>query len=77
MKMPSNELQKFTATQEAFLGSHGYTLHDITTSAQAHRIMHASGAYMALEPKMPGGYPDYTDAHIETALKRVYPHIAF
>ena len=77
MKMPAHELQKLIITQHAFLRSHGHEVSDVTTPALAYRVLHASGAFNALEPKLPGGYPDYNDAHIETAMKRAYPHLAF
>lgn len=77
MKMPPHELQKFTTTQHEFLRAHGHDVSDVTTPALAYRVLHASGAFTAMEPKTPGGYPIYNDAHIETAMKRAYPHLTF
>lgn len=77
MKMQPSELRKFTSKQVEFLRLHGHEVSAVTNASTAYHVMHASGAYMALEPKLPGGYPDYDDAHIETAMKRVYPHVAF
>lgn len=77
MKMSQHELQKFADKQAEFLRSHGHAMNEVTTARMAYHVMHTSGAFMALEPKLPGGYPDYDDSHIETAMKRVYPHVAF
>ena len=57
----------------AWLESKGLNESALQSVADRYTVLHRSGAYNALEPKEPGGFPVYTDAHIETALCKAWP----
>lgn len=73
-KIDTAQIEKIRSMGLAWLDSRGLTESDIRTVADRWTVLHRSGAYMALEPKTPGGYPDFNDSHIETALCKAWPN---
>jgi hypothetical protein len=77
MKVSSTDLAIIRDMGAAFLADKGYTFNDVTTGRDAWTVLHRSGAYMSLTNKTPGGYPDYKDAHLQTALAHIMPNAVF
>ena len=73
-KIDTAQIENIRTMGLAWLADKGLTESDIKTVADRYTVLHRSGAYMALEPKTAGGYPDLTDAHIETALCKAWPN---
>jgi hypothetical protein len=73
-KIDTAQIEKIRSMGLAWLDSRGLIEADIKTVADRWTVLHRSGAYMALEPKTPGGYPDFNDSHIETALCKAWPN---
>jgi hypothetical protein len=77
MKVSTEHKAIITNMGEAYLAKHGYTFADVVTGADAWRVLHNSGAYRAIGDQYPGGYPDYSDGHFQTALAAVMPNAVF
>ena len=73
-KINAAQIENIRTMGLAWLESRGLQEADIKTVADRYTVLHRSGAYMALEPKTPGGYPDFDDSHIETALRKAWPN---
>jgi hypothetical protein len=58
-----------------YLAKNGYTIDDVKIKRDPWTILHQSGAYSEIGQDFVGGYPDYNDAHFETALKKIYPNV--
>lgn len=72
MKMTKQHFELIAADISALLSAHGLNTSDVQTLRQAHALMHKSGAYAKIGREYVGGYPDYTDAHFDTALRAMF-----
>jgi hypothetical protein len=77
MKVTANDLAIIRDKGAAYLAEHGYTFADVVLGRDAWNVLHQSGAYMSLTQQTPGGYPDYNDVHLQTALKALMPNAVF
>ena len=77
MKVTEKHLNLIRDMGAAFLAARGYTFADIVTGRDAWSVLHQSGAYRAIGDDFVGGYPDYKDAHLQTALAHVMPNAVF
>jgi len=73
MKVTPEHLALIKSKSADWLASVNLSITDIDTPAKAHTVLHKSGAYRAMGDEHPSGYPDYTDAHLRTALKAAFP----
>jgi hypothetical protein len=62
----------WTDKAAAFLSAHGFTLNDVKTGVDAWAVAHRSGITKE-------AYEDANvyDAHIQTALERIFPNAVF
>jgi len=77
MKVTDTDIAIIRDMGAAYLAKHGYTFADVVIGRDAWNVLHQSGAYMSLTQQTPGGYPDYKDAHLQTALKSIMPNAVF
>ena len=77
MKVLDSHLAIIRDMGAAFLARHGFTFEDVKTGRDAWTVLHRSGAYSAIGDEFVGGYPDYKDAHLQTALKALMPNAVF
>jgi len=77
MKITDNHLAVIRNMGADYLAKHGYTFADVMLGRDAWNVLHQSGAYMAIGEDFVGGYPDYKDAHFQTALKAIMPNVIF
>lgn len=77
MKVTDNHLAIIRDMGAAYLAKHGYTFSDVKLGSDAWNVLHRSGAYSAIGSEYVGGYPDYKDAHFQTALKAIMPNAVF
>lgn len=77
MKVTPNHLAIIRNMGADYLAKYGYTFADVTIGRDAWDVLHDSGAYRAIGDEFVGGYPDYNDAHLQTALKALMPNAAF
>jgi hypothetical protein len=77
MKVTANHLAVIRDKGAAYLAEHGYTFADVVIGRDAWNVLHQSGAYRAIGDDFVGGYPDYNDAHLQTALKALMPNAVF
>lgn len=77
MKVTAEHLSTIRSMGADYLAKHGYTFADVVLGRDAWNVLHQSGAYRAIGDDFVGGYPDYNDAHLQTALKAIMPNAAF
>ena len=77
MKVSTTHLNLIRDMAEAYLARYGYTLDSITIGRDAWAVLHDSGAYRAIGGEFPNGHPDYSDAHLKTALASIMPNAVF
>ena len=77
MKVTPNHLAVIRDMGAAYLAKYGYTFADVVIGRDAWDVLHDSGAYTALGADCIGGYTDYNDAHLQTALKALMPNAVF
>ena len=77
MKITDNHLATIRDMGAAYLAKHGHTFADVKLGRDAWNVLHQSGAYGAIGDDFVGGYPDYKDAHFQTALKAIMPNATF
>lgn len=73
MQIPNDQVAMIRTKGLDWLASKGLDEAALASVADRYTVLHRSGAYMALEPKTAGGYPVYSDGHIETALCKAWP----
>lgn len=73
MHIPNEQVAMIREKGLDWLASKGLDETALASVADRYAVLHRSGAYMALEPKESGGYPVYSDGHIETALCKAWP----
>lgn len=77
MRIEQKHLDLIASLGADYLARHGYTFTDVKTGIDAWHVLHKSGAYRAIGDDFTGGYPDYKDAHFQTALARLMPNAIF
>ena len=77
MKVSDKHLTIIRDMGAAYLAKHGYTFDDVKLGQDAWSVLHRSGAYRSIGDDFVGGYPDYKDAHFQTALKAIMPNATF
>ena len=77
MKVSTTHLNLIRDMADAYLARNGYTLESVTTGSDAWAVLHKSGAYGAIGDEHFSGYPDYSGAHLKTALASIMPNAVF
>ena len=77
MKITDHHLAIIRDMGGAYLAKYGYTFEDVKLGRDAWDVLHQSGAYSVIGGDFVGGYPDYKDAHFQTALKTIMPNATF
>jgi len=77
MKVSTTDLNLIRDRAAAYLARNGHTLESVTHGSDAWRVLHNSGAYRIIGDGYPTGYPDYSDAHLKTALASIMPNAVF
>jgi hypothetical protein len=73
MKISQENFIKLQNNIDAALKRNKYTREDVKTMGDAWNVYHASKSHNLTNHS--SGYHDYTDAHIATALKKIFPQI--
>lgn len=77
MRIESKHFDMIASLGADYLAHYGYTFLDVKTGQDAWNVLFKSGAYRAIGDDFIGGYPDYKDAHFQTALARLMPNAVF
>jgi len=77
MKVTPNHIAIIRDMGAAYLAKYGYTFADVAIGRDAWNVLYDSGAYRAIGDEFVGGYPDYNDSHLQTALKSLMPNAVF